>query len=200
MVRAGDVTISVLGTMFTVERVADRVGISVERGIVRVDWGTDFAQLREGESGWYPPLLMSAAHAPSLHAAKGQSGPPGERHAASVPKTESAKDLLLAVDSARLAGHADEAADLLRKLLREHRADWRAPLAAFTLGRMLLMELGRPSEAAAVFAEARRLSPRGPFAEDALAREVEAFSQAGLTAEAHARAQEYCRLIPTGSA
>lgn len=212
MVHAGDVTISVLGTMFTVERVADRVGISVEHGIVRADWGAGFARLREGESGWYPPLVMSPPnvhaaaaqkpmHPPSVQAAKGLAALAlsDERSAASVPvKKGSAEDLLLAVDSARLAGHVEEAANLLRKLLREHPGDTRAPLAAFTLGRMLLMELARPREAAAVFAEARRLSPCGPFAEDALAREVEAFSQAGLTAEAHARAQEYCRVYPKG--
>jgi len=46
----------------------------------------------------------------------------------------------------------------------------RAPLAAFTLGRMLLMELANPTEAAGAFAEARRLSPHGPLAEAALAK------------------------------
>jgi transmembrane sensor len=213
MVHAGDVTIGVLGTMFTVERVADRVGISVESGIVRVDWGAGFARLREGQSGWYPPLVMSApngraaaaqkpAHPPSVQAAKGPAALALSDEGSTVSvaaKRESAEDLLLAVDSARLAGHVEEAANLLRKLVRDHPGDTRAPLAAFTLGRMLLMELARPREAAAVFVEARRLSPGGPFAEDALAREVEAFSQAGLTAEAHARAQEYCRLYPNGT-
>jgi hypothetical protein len=58
------------------------------------------------------------------------------------------------------------------------RSDPRAPLAAFTLGRVLLRELARPREAAAAFAQARALAPRGPFVEDALAREVEAWLQA----------------------
>ena len=38
----------------------------------------------------------------------------------------------------------------------------------------------------------------GPLAEDALAREVEAFSQAGATEQAKARAQDYLRLYPNG--
>jgi transmembrane sensor len=38
-VRAGDVTVSVVGTTFAVEVVADRVGVSVEHGVVEVDWG-----------------------------------------------------------------------------------------------------------------------------------------------------------------
>jgi len=49
--------------------------------------------------------------------------------------------------------------------------------AAFTLGRVLLDELGRPSEAVDAFPLAR--SSGGPLAEDALAREVEALSRAG---------------------
>ena len=104
----------------------------------------------------------------------------------------------MAADRARLAGHADEGAELLRRLLREHADDPRAPLAAFTLGRLLLMELGRPAEAAATFAQVRRLSPHGPFAEDSLAREVEALGKAGLAADARARAEQYQRLYPNG--
>ena len=107
---------------------------------------------------------------------------------------------MLAADRARLAGHAEQGAELLRKLLREHPDDPRAPLAAFTLGRLLLTELGRPAEAAAAFAQVRRLSPHGAFAEDALAREVEALGKAGLAADARARADEYQRLYPQWAA
>jgi transmembrane sensor len=117
---------------------------------------------------------------------------------AELEKTESAEQLLAAADDARLSGHPQQAVVLLRRLLRDHRGDARAPLAAFTLGRMLLMELANPIEAAAVFAEARRLSPQGPLAEDALAREVESLSQAGALALAKTRAQEYLRLYPDG--
>jgi len=69
VVEAGAVTITVLGTVFTVERVADRIGLTVEEGTVRVAWGVGAAVLSEGESGWYPPLVMSAgvrAAAPSV--------------------------------------------------------------------------------------------------------------------------------------
>ena len=212
LVHVGNVTITVFGTLFTVERVADRVGVSVESGSVHVDWGVGSALLQDSDSGWYPPLVISAQgdrtasqdettrsrpvrsirSSPSL-------APPHERSPSPVAaKTESAEDLLLAADNARLSGDAEQAAELLRRLLRDRRDDSRAPLAAFTLGRMLLMELARPREAATVFAEARRLSPRGPFAEDALAREVEAYSRAGAPALAHARAEEYLRLYPGG--
>jgi transmembrane sensor len=201
VVRAGKVSVTALGTLFMVERVADRVGVSVESGTVRVDWGVGSALLQESESGWYPPLVISGLNDRAGMLDTTPRGSPSARDSSSSPaatKTESAADLLVAADKARISGHAEQAAELLRRLLREHRSDARAPLAAFTLGRMLLMELGRPLDAAAAFAETRRLSPGGPFAEDALARQVEAFSKAGATAQAHESAQEYLRLYPEG--
>ncbi len=205
-VHAGDVTVTVVGTVFTVERVADRVGVAVQHGVVRVDWGTGSTQVVAGQSGWYPPLLATGpaaptpARPPSLERAPHVSLSAKTRSAvvARRDEGEAAAALLVAADQARLAGRTEEGAQLLRKLLREHPADPRAPLAAFTLGRLLLMELARPAEAAAAFAEARRLSPTGPFAEDALAREVEALSKAGQTEDARARAEEYQRLYPNG--
>jgi transmembrane sensor len=204
VVRAGDVTVAVVGTAFTIERVADRVGVAVQRGTVRVGWAAGSALVSAGQSGWYPPLFTPASfdRLPGMptaaHAPRAQRGKSASVAVAEADKSEAAADLLLAADRARLAGHADEGANLLRKLLREHADDPRAPLAAFTLGRLLLVELGRPAEAAAAFAQVRRLSPYGPFAEDSLAREVEALGKAGLAADARARAEEYQRLYPNG--
>lgn len=202
VVRAGDVTVSVVGTVFTVERVADRVGVAVQRGTVRVDWGAGFALVTAGQSGWYPPLVAPpdrASGAPATaRAPRGPRAKTASRAAALEAGREDAAALLLAADRARLTGHPENGAELLRKLLREQPGDPRAPLAAFTLGRLLLMELHRPADAADAFAQARRLSPGGPFAEDALAREVESLSQAGRAAEARARAQEYQHLYPNG--
>jgi len=63
VVRAGDITVTVLGTIFTVERVADRIGVGVERGRVLVEWGSGSARLGVGESGLFPPLQVSASPA-----------------------------------------------------------------------------------------------------------------------------------------
>jgi transmembrane sensor len=208
VVRAGDVTITVLGTAFTVERVADRVGVSVERGVVRVEWGARSALVHEGESGWYPPLVVTAPGDPSgtaeeaapAHPVRALKNPSSHERptAPATSKTEKAGELLLAADNARLAGHPAQGVEFLRELLREHADDRRAPLAAFTLGRMLLIELHQPNEAAAAFAESRRLSPRGTFAEDAMAREIEALRTAGRTVEARALAREYLHAYPNG--
>jgi transmembrane sensor len=204
-VRAGDVTITVVGTAFSVERIADRVGVSVERGTVRVEWGLGSRLLTKGQSGWFPPLVASVeaepkeVRRPVVPVVKvGKAKTDEVPSSPASTKAESAGDLLLAADSMRMAGHPDRGAELLRRILREHHEDPRAPLAAFTLGRLLLMELGRPQEAAVAFAEVRRLSLNGAFAEDALAREVESWSQAGQTDRAQARAREYLRLYPGG--
>ena len=204
VVQAAPVTITVIGTVFTVEQVADRVGVSVERGTVRVDWGVGSRLLEKGENGWFPPLVVNAqVETPALPVPRARparlvqdavskpSSPP-------TAKGESAEELLLAADAARLAGHHAQGARLLKQALEQHPTDPRAPLAAFSLGRVLLMELGHPKEAAAAFAEVRRILPSGPFAEDALAREVEAWKQAGDLGRARDRAEEYVRLYPAG--
>lgn len=107
-------------------------------------------------------------------------------------------DLLLAADVARLGGHPADAVKYLQRVVSDHAGDARAPLAAFTLGRVLLDDLGRPRAAAQAFATALRLAPNGPMAQDALAREVEAWSHAGESALAHERAEQYMKQFPNG--
>jgi transmembrane sensor len=107
-------------------------------------------------------------------------------------------DLLLAADVMRLSHHPREAVGPLRRVIREHGRDPRATLAAFTLGRLLLEELGEPREAAAAFALVQSREPRGPLAEDALAREVEAWSNARMASTARERALQYVHKYPDG--
>jgi len=107
-------------------------------------------------------------------------------------------DLLLAADVARLGGHPADAVKYLQSVVSAHAGDARAPLAAFTLGRVLLDDLGRPRPAAQAFATALRLAPHGALAQDALAREVEAWSHAGESALAHERAEQYLKEFPKG--
>ncbi|MGF1467349.1 MAG: tol-pal system YbgF family protein, partial [Sandaracinaceae bacterium] len=106
--------------------------------------------------------------------------------------------LMLAADVARLSRHPEDALAPLEGVVARHARDPRAPLAAFTLGRVLLEELGRPRPAAEAFARARRLAPAGSLAEDALAREVEAWSRAGEAARARRLAEDYVARYPRG--
>jgi transmembrane sensor len=109
------------------------------------------------------------------------------------------EELLKAADVARLSGHPAEAVPLLQRAIKDHAKDPRAQLAAFTLGRVLLEELKRPEQAAAAFARARELAPRGPLAEDALFREAQCFARDGETRQAIERAKLYLKLYPDGS-
>jgi len=104
-------------------------------------------------------------------------------------------DLLLAADAARYSGHREEAVGFLRRVQR-FPEDPRASLGAFTLGRVLLRV--RPHEAAENFGLARRLDPEGSLAEDALAREVEAWYRAGRFERAQELAREYVERWPNG--
>jgi transmembrane sensor len=110
----------------------------------------------------------------------------------------SMEDLQLAADVARLSGHAGAAVAPLARALELHPDDPRAPLVAFTLGRVHLEDLGAPRDAALAFARARTLAPDGPLAEDALAREVEAWSRAGEIGTARAQALIYTQRYPQG--
>jgi len=105
--------------------------------------------------------------------------------------------LLSAGDRAQLLGHPQQAVGFYDQILRENPGDPRAAEAAFTSGRLLLHALDRPRQAAERFAQARRLAPHGPMAEDALAQEIESWARAGKTARARARAEEFRALYPT---
>lgn len=101
-------------------------------------------------------------------------------------------------DKARRQGKDKEAAKALATLVNEHANDPRAALAAFTLGRVLVNSNRQHSTAARAFAKARKLSPGGPLAEDALFREIEAWYAAKDMRRVKSRSSKYVRLFPTG--
>jgi transmembrane sensor len=111
---------------------------------------------------------------------------------------DEAGDLLLASDAARLSQHPAQAATLLRQLVSRHPRDPRAPSAAFTLGWVLMNQLGHPREAALAFAQAESLAPRGNLAEDASARAVEGWYRAGDLSRARAELERYRARYPQG--
>ena len=115
--------------------------------------------------------------------------------ATNAPRDETG-ELLLAADVARLSGHPDAAVAPLQQVLMAHGSDARAPLAAFTLGRVLLDDLGRPREAATAFETARTLAPASHLSEDALARQVEAAFRA-QDPRARELAERFVKDFPT---
>jgi transmembrane sensor len=212
VVVAGDVVIEDLGTTFTVQYLsADRLEVAVEEGWVQVRVGGANTGIAAGERQQFPVLSRVSAMeeprrtvadlAPSSWRALAENGRYDEAHTAlkragPYAVRDVAADLLLAADAARLSGDPAAAVPYLERVVRKHSSDPRSSLASFTLGRVLLDELGRPREAADAFARAREAG--GPLAEDALAREVEAASRAGDATRSRELAREYQTLYPNG--
>lgn len=217
VVVAGDVVIEDLGTTFTVQYLSsDRLDIAVEEGRVKVRArGTD-KELAAGDrlEVSVSPSLQPPPAPPAPKTTRPSSGPTASswrplaekgrydearvalKKAGPNAVRDQAADLLLAADAARLSGYPAEAVPYLERVVRGHARDPRSSLASFTLGRVLLDELGRPREAADAFARARAAG--GPLAEDALAREVEAASRAGDVTRSRELAREYQTRYPNG--
>jgi transmembrane sensor len=208
VVVAGDVVIEDRGTTFVARYVeGDTLEVSVEEGRVNVQVRGKDVDVRAGDMRRFaPPRPSSSPDKPSPAAGPSwrplaESGRYDEARSAlkkagpNAVRDETA-DLLLAADAARLGGYPAEAVPYLERVVRAHASDPRSSLASFTLGRVLLDELGRPREATDAFARARAAG--GPLAEDALAREVEAASRAGDTTKSRDLAREYRSLYPNG--
>lgn len=202
-VQAGPTLVEVIGTAFRVERRGAQTLVAVERGHVRVSWAGARRELWAGQGGVFP-LHEVVASPPTVatEAMPSASALPLAVPAASVtsPTPPSAEALFALADRARRDGRSVEAARALRQLTQQFPRDARAPFAAFTMGRILLQNLHQPTEAARAFASARALAGGGSaLAEDALAREVEAWRAAGDLRQAAARAQSYEALYPSGA-
>jgi transmembrane sensor len=111
----------------------------------------------------------------------------------------SVDELLSLADVARFSNHPQDAVSPLSRVISAHRSDPRAPLAAFTLGRVELDSLNEPGRAADAFSSAIELGLPRSLLEDAYARLVEARGRAGDRAGARDAAADYARLFPAGA-
>jgi transmembrane sensor len=209
----GAIALETHGAAFRVRFTRRQIEVVAERGELTARWGRERRVVAAGETRTFPvPVHEEVARvdhdepAPALappstwldDAGRGDYAAAWLAFARSSAPINRMEDLLLAGDVARLSGHAAAAVAPLARAVALHPEDPRAPLAAFTLGRVHLEELGAPRDAAIAFARARALAPGGPLAEDALAREVEAWSRAGEIEAAHARALSYTQQYPQG--
>lgn len=230
-VRAGQVTVTVLGTKFDVAPRPDGTArVEVFSGKVRVEADERSWILLPGDASEYPPKEVAVAPPPEpptpetppedLTPEKEVEAPPkapprrrtswrklatrGEHKKASALLLEDASlvrdrvdDLMLAADAMRYSGKPKQALKYLDRVLRRHKRDERAPLAAFTRGRLLMKT--SPRKAARAFALASTLKPGSPIVDNAMAREVEAWSRAGDEARARAAAERYLSKFPQGN-
>jgi len=197
-VDAGAIQIDDLGTVFRVaHEAAGRIRVAVSEGRVAVLPATGVrVELGAGDE-----RVFSATAPTEAPEAAGPALPAGGGSVRGQPRARLADDpaeLLAAADVARRAHDPRAAVAPLRRLVERYPKDPRAPSAAFTLGWVLLTDLNRPREAAAAFAVAERIAPRGALAEDAAARVAEAWHNAGEAGRASEAARHYERMYPTG--
>ncbi len=216
VVHVGALTIEDIGTIFTVETLSDtQARVSVTDGQVLVTWPSGRVELEKGKEGIFP-LVSDAMQARDDSRPPPLSAPSNDvedwRTAARKGRNaralrlideapsrvlDQADDLLLAADVMRLTGHPRRAVAYLERVVNRFSHDARAASAAFTLGKVFLDELGRPRQAASAFGVAARDS--SPLAEEASAREVEAWSRAQEPERARAAATRYFRKYPKGA-
>ncbi len=179
VVHAGHFDIIDLGTRFvvTLDGTGVRVVVEVGRVEVRDTTGALPSRVLGASESWSsnvaPPQAtiednVDNVQTPILNATA----------TASAMRPRSAKELLEAADTARVAGRVNDAAALLDNVRRRYRSDPRAGLAAFQLGRLRLDALADAAGAVEAFDDAIALSPTASFREDAEARRVEALERA----------------------
>jgi transmembrane sensor len=221
IIEAGPVTVEVIGTRFSIQRDERKVRVHVERGAVlvrgelvpdkvqRLGAGQSLEVVLKADPEPMPPARAEAieksAAAPGwlAHAEQGkfkdaytELGGAGLRQEAQ--RTDSLERLLMLADVARLSGHPAEAVAPLERIVGHHAGRPEAALAAVTLGRLQLDQLGNPSEAARVLERALALGVPLGLREDVYARLVEANVRAGNGAAARAVSSRYEREFSNG--
>jgi hypothetical protein len=179
-VEAGPVIVEVLGTEFTIDRGEERATVAVVHGVVRVHWRGGATVLRTGEAGVFPP-----------------SGATPTAAGAGAVSASDPDELLVAADRARESGELAEAERLLLRALGSGISGSREAAAAFTLAKVQARR-GAHAAAAASFARVGAADPEGALAEDALAREAQAWADAGDAVKAAAAARRYLARYPGG--
>ncbi len=206
--------VKILAAAFTLAPAGTRAQVDVTEGRVDVSWPGGHAVVPAGSSALLPrqsatpPTTAAVAPAIAAAPARDEGRASRARFLMQVAKRDyagayrslvttpsvadhSPEGLMRAADAARLSGHPAAAVPYYERVVGDFAGDARAPVAAFTLGRVLLTQLARPRDAADAFATSRRLAPTGPLATDAWAREVEAAARAGDAARAHDLARAY---------
>jgi TolA-binding protein len=201
VVRAGDVSVVVLGTRFSVELGESLAEVRVLEGKVRVVDKRRTTELVAGET-----LNLQAFHAQgaSEEAAEEEANSekttvePQAREAArsaEKPAALSAQELLAQADEARAAQNWNEAVQLLRTLLARYPATGNKSNVLFMLARA---ERNRGSHAEAALVFGKCAAQGGTLASEALAEEAASWLKAGQRDRAVRAAERYVKRYPNG--
>lgn len=207
-VRAENVEVEVLGTIFEVGyKEGKEVEVRVQSGLVRVHYAQGTALLRPGEVKTFdnaPVSLVQMAPGPTLDEFEGnneRNTPRSNWHKKAraqwrTSSTDPVGRLLDAADEAQTQKRYAEAVGALRQIVRQFPKDSRVALAAFDVGCILADEQRRYVEAAQAFADVQKFDPHPELAADALAREGEAWWNAGKKDKARATVTDFIAKYP----
>jgi tetratricopeptide (TPR) repeat protein len=201
--------VEVVGTVLSVDSRQDGVRVAVEVGsvIVRSPSLADGVQRLGAGQSLLLPVPQSAAPVPEALGSLDAVTAPRRvrvpaRAPARAPRAVAAAldggELWTRADAARRRGDPRAASQLLEQLLREHPDDAGAPLAAFTLGTLLVDELGRPEDAAVAFRRALDPGPPVLLREACFLRLAKALREAKDAAGLRSLVTEYAAAHPDG--
>lgn len=210
-VLAGDVTVRVIGTQFSVERFpvksGERVMVEVREGVVEVRGPDGIGKrLSAGESWSVTVATDRSGPQPEKQSAEAHAAGPQEESTEMTEKsvvrkdeTQSpaqARDLFADARAARNAGDAARAAQLYQEFLTQQARDPRAGVAALELGRLRMDQLGDVSGAIAPLSKAATTG--SGLGDDALARLARAHALLGQVSSCQSARARYLKSYPQG--
>lgn len=203
-VSAGDVTVRVIGTTFSVERLSlgteEKVTVEVTEGVVEVE-GPDGVIKRLGAGESWSVRLSAEGVRTAAQDVEAPALPEGAEKATSATRPAPTKvperDLFAEARAKRNAGDAAGAAELYQSFLHKFPKDGRSGVAALELGRLRMDQLGDPAGAIAPLTQAAK-GVGGGLGDDALARLVRAHAALGQTAACKNARARYLENYPQG--
>jgi transmembrane sensor len=207
VIDAGDVTVKVLGTRFSVGRDASGVEVVVERGKVLVEGAGvpggsrilvagDSIVVPRGATAAAPEIAKKDPAAILVAPATPVTPVTPVTPAQPTQPIQPSGDPMARADAARRDGHPREAAGILSAMVDAR--DARASLAAFTLGKLHAEDLGDARTGATWFERAFALGLPTGLDEQALSRAVELHARAGNKTQAARVAGQYEARFPRG--
>jgi len=210
-VAAGAVTVTVVGTRFSVQRRDDgSVDVRVAEGRVRVQGPAgDVRLLGADEALTVPPAVptpppSARATPPAVTApdpppdADDEGADPAPAPRADRRSRSGADELFATAGALRQDGDVRGAMARYEALVRRYPRDPRAALAAFEIGRLRMDRLGDPRGAARALGRALAADPPDSVREDAMARLVRAWAQGGAPDRCRRAKQAYLARYPDG--
>ncbi len=197
---AGDVTVAVVGTRFTVSRSATGVRVDVARGKVRVTSPSGEQFVAAGDSWRSGDTITAVATVPPAIAPTAEPVPAEPAPAAQDPIPEKApvapSSHAAFVAAQRLEAHDRAAAARAYRAVAGGNDSW-AALALYSLAQ--LEAQSHPVAALEALDAYRRRFAHGANAEDAAWLRVEVLRSAGRQGEVAAAASAYLKAYPAGS-